>query len=70
MVPFEYIPDEIKPTKDKHIEYSTVYRALRESNVNKEDFYPSIVERNFVKKCKLFGGSGKTKQEDYSVSFL
>lgn len=65
MSPFEYIPDEFKPTADKHVEYSEVYRALHGYNVTKEDFYPTIIERNSKKKGKLFE---PREQGDYSVS--
>ena len=65
MSPFEYIPDEFKPTEDKHVEYSEVYRALRGNEVTKEDFYPTFIERNSKKKRKLFE---PRNQSDYSVS--
>ena len=65
---FSYIPDNLKPEAEKHVPYSTVFRALHHKTVEKEDFYPTIIEQ---RKNGLFRGHGSEKpesQSSYSVS--
>lgn len=69
MEPFSYIPDRLKPEKEKHIPHSVVFRALRHKTVEKEDFYPTFIEQGIRNKNKLFRDSEKPEsQSDYSVS--
>lgn len=69
MEPFSYIPDRLKPEKEKHVLYPVVFRALRHKTVEKEDFYPTFIEQGNRNKNKLFRDSEKPEsQSDYSVS--
>ena len=54
---------------EKHVNHPVVYRAFRHSKVEKEDFFPTIVERANENKQKLFNVIVKQPtQSQYSVS--
>lgn len=61
---FEYIPDDLLPEEDKHVDYKDVFRAIRNADVTKDDFLPSIIENPYL--AKKF--EKRTKLENYSVS--
>lgn len=63
---FEYIPDDLLPEEDKHVDYKDVFRAIRNADVTESDFLPSIVENpNFAKQFEK-----RTNLASYSVSLL
>lgn len=71
MKPFSYIPDRLKPDKEKHVSHPVVFRALRHKTVEKEDFYPTCIEQEQRNRNmnNLFRDSEELEsQSNYSVS--